>query len=88
MIKKFQVSTQVRRFNAVSNTQTIFFTPWTIVVELPTELSSSLPCYIFNFVDFEDLDHKERNRNVLVSINPSCLFMFQVLLSIKQTLIV
>ena len=76
MIKKFQVSTQARRFNVVPNTQTIFFTPWTIVDELPTELSSSLPRYIFNFVDFEDLDRKERNRNVLVGMHLSYLFMF------------
>ncbi|CAL5058208.1 unnamed protein product [Urochloa decumbens] len=68
MIKKFQVSKQARRFNAVSNTQTIFFTSWTTAEELPAELSTNLPLYFFNFVDFEDLDHKERNGNGLVDV--------------------
>ncbi|CAL4995264.1 unnamed protein product [Urochloa decumbens] len=68
VIKKFQVSRQPRRFNAVPNTQTIYFTSWTIVEEIPTELSTNLPLYIFNFVDFEDLDHRERNGNGLVDV--------------------
>lgn len=70
MIKKFQVSRQPRKFNAVPNRQTIFFTSWTVVEELPTELCTNLPLYIFNFVDFEELDHKERKGHDLVGMQP------------------
>lgn len=63
MIKKFQVSKQARRYSAVPNTQTIFFTPWTVVEDVSVELSNNLPLYIFNFVDFEDLDRIARDRD-------------------------
>ena len=69
MIKKFQVSRQAKKFNAVPNTHTIFFTPWTVVEELPTELSNNLPLYIFNFVDFKNLDRRARNDHGLVGMH-------------------
>ncbi|XP_062200484.1 replication protein A 70 kDa DNA-binding subunit C-like [Phragmites australis] len=68
MIKKFQVSRQAKKFNAVPNTHTIFFTLWTVVEEVPTELSNNLPLYIFNFVDFEGLDRRARNDHGLVDV--------------------
>ena len=69
MIKKFQVSSQPRKYSAVPSTNTIFFTPWTVVEEVPTELSTNLPLYVFNFVDFEDLDHRSRNDHGLVGMH-------------------
>ncbi|CAN6197918.1 unnamed protein product [Urochloa humidicola] len=68
MIKKFQVSRQARKLSAVPNSQTIFFTSWTTVEELPTEFSANVPLYIFNFVDFEDLDRKDRKGHGLVDV--------------------
>ncbi|CAL5075198.1 unnamed protein product [Urochloa decumbens] len=68
MIKKFQVSRQARKLNAVPNSQTIFFTSWTVVEELPTEFSANVPLYMFNFVDFEDLDRKDRKGHGLVDV--------------------
>ena len=79
MIKKFQVSRQVRKFNAVPNKQSIFFTSWTAVDELSADLATNLPHYFFNFVDFEDLDHKGRKGDGLVGTHPQYLFMFQPL---------
>ncbi|CAD6242554.1 unnamed protein product [Miscanthus lutarioriparius] len=47
---------------------TIFFTPWTIIEEIPPELSASLPLYVFNFVDFGDLDDKARHGDGLIDV--------------------
>ncbi|CAD6207210.1 unnamed protein product [Miscanthus lutarioriparius] len=66
MIKKFQVSRQARKYSPVPNPQTIYFTPWTVVEEIPTELATQLPLYVFNFVDFEELTHRRRNGHGLV----------------------
>ncbi|CAD6207225.1 unnamed protein product [Miscanthus lutarioriparius] len=68
MIKKFQVSRQARKYSAVPNPQTIYFTPWTVVEEIPTELATQLPLYVFNFVDFEELTHRRRNGHGLVDV--------------------
>ncbi len=35
----------------------------------PTEICGSLPLYIFNFVDFEDLDERARHPNGLVGMD-------------------
>ncbi|TVU39178.1 hypothetical protein EJB05_12585, partial [Eragrostis curvula] len=67
-IKNFQVSKQARRFNAVPSTYTIYLTSWTIVQEVPVELSAGLPHYIFNFVDFQELDSKAKSGNPLVDV--------------------
>jgi len=40
-----------------------FFTPWTVVEDVPAELSNNLPLYVFNFVDFEDLDRRARDKH-------------------------
>jgi len=42
---------------------TIFFTPWTVVEDVPAELSNNLPLYVFYFVDFEDLDRRARDKH-------------------------
>jgi len=63
MIKKFQVSKQGRKYNAVPSTHMIFFTPWTVVEDVPAELSNNLPLYVFYFVDFEDLDRRARDKH-------------------------
>ncbi|WVZ83374.1 hypothetical protein U9M48_030532 [Paspalum notatum var. saurae] len=47
---------------------TIFFTSWTTIEEIAAEESANLPLYIFNFVDFEDLDSRARNADGLVDI--------------------
>jgi len=47
MIKKFQVSRQVRKFNAAPSNQSIFFTSWTAVEELSADLATNLPHYFF-----------------------------------------
>jgi hypothetical protein len=60
----------VRRFKAVPGPYTIFFTSWTIVQEIPAEVSMNLPLYIFNFVDFESLNHRARQEDGLVCMNP------------------
>jgi hypothetical protein len=60
----------VRRFKAVPGPYTIFFTSWTIVQEIPAEVSMNLPLYIFNFVDFESLNHRARQEDDLVCMNP------------------
>ena len=73
MIKKFQVSRQARKYSAVPNPQTIYFTPWTVVEEIPTELATQLPLYVFNFVDFEELTHRRRNGHGLVGMHCPCL---------------
>jgi hypothetical protein len=73
MIKKFQVSRQARNYNPVPNPQTIYFTPWTIVEEIPTELATQLPLYVFNFVDFEELGRRRRNEHGLVGMHYPCL---------------
>ncbi|KAJ1259261.1 hypothetical protein BS78_10G140800 [Paspalum vaginatum] len=67
-IRNFQVSKQERRFKAVPSTHTIFFNSWTTIEEIAAEESANLPLYIFNFVDFEDLDSKARNADGLVDI--------------------
>ncbi|KAJ1278843.1 hypothetical protein BS78_04G110300 [Paspalum vaginatum] len=67
-IKNFQVSDQERRFKAITVTYTIFFTSWTAIEEIPAEESTNLPRHIFNFVDFEDLDHRARHGDGLVDI--------------------
>ncbi|WVZ90211.1 hypothetical protein U9M48_036533, partial [Paspalum notatum var. saurae] len=67
-IRNFQVSKQERRFKAVPSTHTIFFTSWTTLEEMSAEESANLPLYIFNFVDFEDLDSRARNADSLVDI--------------------
>ncbi|KAG2641683.1 hypothetical protein PVAP13_2KG236958 [Panicum virgatum] len=66
MIKNFQVSWQVRKFNAVPNKQSIFLT--SAVEELSADLATDMPHYFFNFVDFEDLDHKGRKGDGLVDV--------------------
>ncbi|XP_062224611.1 uncharacterized protein LOC133923201 [Phragmites australis] len=63
-----KVSRQARKFKAVPSTYTIFFTSWTIVEEIPSDHSDNLPLYNFNFVDFEDLDHKQRQGQGLVDV--------------------
>jgi hypothetical protein len=68
-LRNFRVSRQTKKLNAVPSTYAIFFTPWTIVEEIPIEISSSLPLYIFNFVDFEDLDERARHPNGLVGMD-------------------
>ena len=73
MIRKFQVSRQARKYSAVPNPQTIYFTPWTVVEEIPTELATQLPLYVFNFVDFEELTHRRRNGHGLVGMHCPCL---------------
>ena len=73
MIKKFQVSRQARKYSHVPNPQTIYFTPWTVVEEIPTELATQLPLYVFNFVDFEELTHRRRNGHGLVGMHCPCL---------------
>jgi hypothetical protein len=60
-----------RRFKAVPDPYTIFFTSWIIVQEIPAEVSMNLPLYIFNFVDFERLNHRSRQGDDLVGMNPS-----------------
>lgn len=65
------------------NIHTIFFTPWTVLEEIPTELSTALPLYVFNFVDFEDLDYRSRNGRGLTgtqwpSINYSDCFILLI----------
>ncbi|KAF0924676.1 hypothetical protein E2562_010268, partial [Oryza meyeriana var. granulata] len=67
-LRNFRVSRQTRKFNAVPSTFTIFFTPWTIVEEMPTEIYGSLTHYIFNFVDFEDLEERAKHPNGLVDV--------------------
>lgn len=67
-IRNFQVSGQARKFKAVPNRYTIFFTSWTVVEAIPAEASSNLPLYIFNFVDFEDLEQKARHGDSLVGM--------------------
>jgi hypothetical protein len=69
-IRNFQVSSTARRFKAVPGPYTIFFTSWTIVQEILTEVSVNLPLYIFNFVDFESLNHRARQGDGLVGMNP------------------
>ncbi|WVZ62995.1 hypothetical protein U9M48_012679 [Paspalum notatum var. saurae] len=61
-------SKQERRFKAVASTHTIFFTSWTTLEQMSAEESANLPLYIFNFVDFEDLDSRARNADSLVDI--------------------
>jgi hypothetical protein len=73
VIKKFQVSRQARKYNPVPNPQTIYFTPWTVIEKLPTELATQLPLYVFNFVDFEELARKWKNRLGLVGMHCPCL---------------
>jgi len=73
MIKKFQVSGQARKYSPVPNPQTIYFTPWTVVEEIPIELATQLPLYVFNFVDFEELAHRRRNEHGLVGMHCPCL---------------
>ena len=51
------------KYNAVPNTHMIFFMTWTVVEDVPVELSNNLPLYVFNFVDFEDLDRRARGRH-------------------------
>jgi hypothetical protein len=70
-IRNFQVSSMARRFKAVSSPYTIFFTSWTIVQEIPAEVSANLPLYIFKFMDFESLNHIARQGDGLVGMNPS-----------------
>jgi hypothetical protein len=48
---------------------TIFFMPWTIIEEIPHEVSASLPLYVFNFVDFGDVDHKAWNGDGLIGMH-------------------
>lgn len=72
MIRKFQVSSHARKYSAVPNRHTIFFTPWTILEEIPTEQSTKLPLHIFNFVDFEDLDHRSKNGHGLTGTHSPC----------------
>jgi hypothetical protein len=72
-IKKFQVSRQARKYNPVPNPQTIYFTPWTVLEEIRTELDTQLPLYVFNFVDFEELDRRRRNEHGLIGIHYPCL---------------
>jgi hypothetical protein len=50
---------------------TIFFTPWTVIEEIPPDVSASLPLYVFNFVDFGDLDHKARHGDGLIGMHPN-----------------
>ncbi|XP_066347892.1 replication protein A 70 kDa DNA-binding subunit D-like [Miscanthus floridulus] len=68
MIKKFQVSRQARKYGPVPNPQTIYFTPWTVVEEIPTEMATQLPLYVFNFVDFEELTHRRGSGHGLVDV--------------------
>jgi hypothetical protein len=70
-IRNFQVSSMARRFKAVPGPYTIFFTSWTIAQDIPAEVSTNLPLYIFNFVDFESLNHRARQGDGLVGMNPS-----------------
>ncbi|KAF0919323.1 hypothetical protein E2562_029173, partial [Oryza meyeriana var. granulata] len=67
-LRNFRVSKQTRKFNAVPSKYTIFFTPWTIVEEIPTEVSGNLPLYIFNFVDFEDLEERAKHPKGLIDV--------------------
>jgi len=39
--------------------------------EIPPELSASLPLYVFNFVDFGDLDDKARHGDGLIGMHPN-----------------
>jgi hypothetical protein len=57
----------------VPNPQTIYFTPWTVVEEIPPELATQLPLYHFNFKDFEDLEHRPKNEQGLVGMHYTCL---------------
>jgi len=70
-IRNFQVSKQARKFRAIPSMYTIFFTPWTIIEEIPPESSASLPLYVFNFVDFGDLDDKARHGDGLIGMHPN-----------------
>lgn len=72
MIKKFQVSRQARKYNVVPNTYTIFFTSWIVVEDVPAELSNNLPLYVFNFVDFEDLDRMARDKHSVHGLVGTC----------------
>ena len=73
MIKKFQVSKQARKYSPVPNPQTIYFTPWTVVEEIPTEMAAQLPLYVFNFVDFEELTYRRGSGHGLVGMHCHCL---------------
>ncbi|KAL5212924.1 hypothetical protein ABZP36_023771 [Zizania latifolia] len=64
----FCVSKERRKYYAVPSTYTIYFTPWTIVEEVPTKSACALPLYVFNFVDFDDLDDRARHPQGLVDI--------------------
>ncbi|PUZ46273.1 hypothetical protein GQ55_7G044000 [Panicum hallii var. hallii] len=67
-IRNFQVSKQERKFKAIPSTYTNFFTSWTIIEEICAEVSVNLPRYIFNFVDYDDLDHRARHGQGLIDI--------------------
>ncbi|PVH34860.1 hypothetical protein PAHAL_7G047400 [Panicum hallii] len=67
-IRNFQVSKQERKFKAIPSTYTNFFTSWTIIEEICSEVSVNLPRYIFNFVDYDDLDHRARHGQGLIDI--------------------
>jgi hypothetical protein len=56
----------------VPNTHTIFFTPWIVAEDVPVELSNNLPLYVFNFVDFEDLDRRARGKHVVHGLVGMC----------------
>ncbi|KAL5226786.1 hypothetical protein ABZP36_015051 [Zizania latifolia] len=66
--RNFRVSKERRKYYAVPSTYTIFFTPWTIIEEVPAERACALPLYVFNFVDFDDLDDRARHPQGLVDI--------------------
>ncbi|CAN6348260.1 unnamed protein product [Urochloa humidicola] len=81
-VRNFQVSKQERKFKAIPSTYTIFFTSWTIVEEIPAEASANLPLYIFNFVDFDDIDHtRARQGQGLVDIIGQLTMVHQVVRS-------
>ena len=42
-----------------------------IIEEIPPELSTSLPLYVFNFVEFGDLDDKARHGDGLIGMHPN-----------------
>jgi hypothetical protein len=69
-IRNFQVSKQERKFKAIPSTYTNFFTSWTIIEEICSEVSVNLPRYIFNFVDYDDLDHRARHGQGLIGMHP------------------
>ncbi|RLM70118.1 uncharacterized protein C2845_PM17G06740 [Panicum miliaceum] len=67
-IRNIQVSKQERKFKAIPSTYTIFFTSWTIIEDIRAEVSANIPHYIFNFVDYDDLDHRARHGQGLIDI--------------------